>query len=169
MSWNGLLLKAHSPQRKAIIMKEYKFKGKLEAGDGGGAYVVFPYDAKAEFGKARIPYKCTIDGEPYRGTMVKYGTPFHFILVLKAIREKIGKGVGDEVKIWLVEDKEERVVEVPDTFRKLLKKHKLEQQFDKMSYTHKKEWVIWISGAKKEETKLSRMEKAVEKLMGKPA
>jgi hypothetical protein len=145
-------------------MKEYKFKGKIEAGDGGGAYVVFPYDVKAEFGKARVPFKCTIDGEPYRGTMVKYGTPFHFVLVLKAIREKIKKDVGDTVNIWLVEDKEERVAEVPEAFRKLLKKHKLEQYFNKMSYTHQKEWVLWITGAKKEETQLSRMEKAVEKL-----
>lgn len=145
-------------------MKEYKFKGKIEAGEGGGAYVVFPYDAKAEFGKARIPYKCTIDGEPYRGTMVKYGTPFHFVLVQKAIREKIKKGPGDAVSIWLIEDNEERVVDVPDAFKKLLKKHKLEQQFNKMSYTHQKEWVLWINAAKKEETKLARMEKAVGKL-----
>ena len=145
-------------------MKEYKFKGKMEAGDGGGAYVVFPYDVKKEFGKGRVPIKATIDGEPYRGTMVKYGTPFHFILVLKAIREKIKKDVGDTVNIWLVEDKEERVVDVPETFKKLLKKHKLERQFDKMSFTHQKEWILWINGAKKEETRLNRMEKAIGKL-----
>ena len=71
------------------------------------------------------------------------------------------------MKIWLVEDKEERVVEVPEEFRKLLKKHKLEQMFDKMSFTHKKEWVLWITGARKEETKLARMEKAIEKLLEK--
>ncbi len=145
-------------------MKEYKFKGKMEAGDGGGAYVVFPYDVQHEFGKGRVPIKATIDGEPYRGTMVKYGTPFHFILVLKAIRVKIKKDVGDTVNIWLVEDKEERVVDVPEAFKKLLKKHKLEKQFEKMSYTHKKEWVLWINDAKKEETRISRMEKAIGKL-----
>ena len=160
---------AHGSLLKAITMKEYKFKGKLEAGDGGGVYVVFPYDVQQEFGKGRVPFKCTIDGEPYRGTMVKYGTPFHFVLVQKAIREKIGKGVGDEVKIWLVEDIEERTIEVPEAFRKLLKKHKLEAMFDKMSFTHKKEWVLWINGAKKEETRLARMEKAVEKLKDKVA
>ena len=145
-------------------MKEYKFKGKLEAGDGGGAYVVFPYDVVKEFGKSRVSIQCTIDGELYRGTMVKYGTPFHFILVLKAIREKIKKDVGDTVNIWLVEDKQERVVEVPEAFKKLLKKHKIEAHFEKMSYTHKKEWMLWINDAKKEETRLKRMEKAVEKL-----
>jgi hypothetical protein len=145
-------------------MKEYKFKGKIEAGDRGGAYVVFPYDVQAEFGKGRVPFKCTIDGESYRGTMVKYGTPFHFILVLRAVREKIKKGVGDEVTIKLVEDTEERVIDVPEAFKKLLKKHKAEPLFDKLSYTHKKEWTLWINGAKKEETRLTRMEKAITKL-----
>ena len=83
---------------------------------------------------------------------------------IKSVREKIKKGVGDIVSIWLVEDKEERTVEVPEAFRKLLKKHKLEKHFDKMSFTHQKEWVLWITGAKKEETRISRMEKAIEKL-----
>jgi hypothetical protein len=31
-------------------MKKYKFKAKIEAGDGGGAYVLFPYDTSQEFG-----------------------------------------------------------------------------------------------------------------------
>ena len=30
-------------------MKKYKFKAKIEAGDGGGAYVLFPYDTEKEF------------------------------------------------------------------------------------------------------------------------
>jgi hypothetical protein len=34
--------------RKA--MKKYKFKAKIEAGDGGGAYVLFPYDTGKKIG-----------------------------------------------------------------------------------------------------------------------
>jgi hypothetical protein len=145
-------------------MKEFKFTGVLVDAGGGGAYVPFPYDAKKEFGKSRIPIQCTIDGEPYRGSMVKYGTPYHMIIVLKAIREKIKKGPGDKVKIWLKEDTEERTIEVPDDFKKLLKKNKLEALFNKMAFTHRKEWMLWINDAKKEETRLKRMEKAIGKL-----
>jgi hypothetical protein len=37
-------------------MKKYKFKAKIEAGDGGGAYVLFPYDTVKEFAtKGRCP------------------------------------------------------------------------------------------------------------------
>lgn len=148
-------------------MKEYKFTAILEPAGGGGVFVPFPYDAKKEFGKARVPIQCTIDGEPYRGTMVKYGTPYHIIIVLKAIREKIKKGAGDKVKIVLKEDTAERTVQVPGDFKKLLKKNKLLESFTKMSYTHRKEWMLWINDAKKEETRLRRMEKAIEKLVEK--
>lgn len=148
-------------------MKEYKFTATLEPAGGGGVFIPFPYDAKKEFGKSRVPIACTIDGEPYRGTMVKYGTPYHVIIVLKAIREKINKGEGDKVKVVLKEDTAERTIDVPDDFKKLLKKSKLEEGFNKMSYSHRKEWMLWINDAKKEETRLRRMEKAIEKLKGK--
>ncbi len=147
-------------------MKEYKFTAVLQDAGGGGVFLPFPYDAKKEFGKGRVPIRCTIDGEPYRGTMVKYGTPYHIIIVLKAIREKIKKGAGDKVKVWLVEDKEERTVEVPGDFKKLLRENKLEENFDKMSFTHRKEWMLWINDARKPETRQRRMEKAIAKLKG---
>jgi uncharacterized protein YdeI (YjbR/CyaY-like superfamily) len=35
---------------------------------------------------------------------------------------------------------------------------------EKLSYTHKKEYVRWIESAKKEETRASRIEKAMEML-----
>lgn len=145
-------------------MKEYRFTATLEDAGGGGVYMAFPYDVKKEFGKGRVPITCTIDGEPYRGTMVKYGTPFHIIIVLKAIRLKIKKGAGDKVKVVLKEDTAVRTVDVPADFKKLLKKNKLESGFDKMSFTHRKEWMLWINDAKKEETRLRRMERAIEKL-----
>jgi hypothetical protein len=148
-------------------MKQYQFTAKLEPGEGGGVYVIFPYDVANEFGKGRVPVKCTFDGEPYRGTMIKYNTPYHIIIVLKSICKKINKKAGDEVDVWLVEDKEERVVDVPVAFAKLLKKHKLEKLFSEMSYSHRKEWVQWIVSAKREETRQSRMQKAIEKLKDK--
>ncbi len=145
-------------------MKEYRFKGKLEDAGGGGVFVYFPYDVKKEFGKGRVPVQCAINGLPYRGTMVKYGSPQHIIPVLKAIREKLGKKVGDEVEIWLIEDKEERTIEVPEILQALLKKNNLQAVFDKKSFTQRKEWIVLVEGAKREETRLSRLNKIIEQL-----
>ncbi len=95
------------------MAQKYQFHAVIEAGDGGGAFVIVPFDVEKTFGKKRVKINAIIDGEPYRGTLVRMGTPHHMLLVLKEIREKIGKTIGDEVTVELEEDLEERIVEVP--------------------------------------------------------
>ena len=143
-------------------MKKYKFKAKIEAGDGGGAYILFPYDTEKEFAtKGRVPIKATFDGVPYTGSLVKYGQPQHMLGLLKSIREQIGKGPGDMIEVTIQKDEEERVVEIPPAFEKLLKKEGLLPAFEKLSYTHRKEYCRWLTEAKREETRLARLEKAI--------
>jgi hypothetical protein len=84
-------------------MKKYKFKAKIEAGGGGGAYVLFPYDTEKEFAtKGKVPVKAAFNGISYAGSLIKYGKPLHVLGMPKAIREQIGKGPGDtiEVVVW---------------------------------------------------------------------
>ena len=146
-------------------MKTYKFKARIEGASGGGACVYFPYDVEKEFGtKGRVPVKVTFDGVPYAGSMIKYGAPQHMMGVLKSIREQIGKGPGDTVDVTVEKDEAERTVEVPAEFEKLLKKEKVWAAFDKLSYTHKKEYSRWITGAKREETRAARLARSVEML-----
>ena len=143
-------------------MKKYKFKAKIEAGDGGGAYILFPYDTEKEFAtKGRVPIKATFDGVPYTGSLVKYGQPQHMLGLLKSIREQIGKGPGDMIEVTIQKDEEERVVEIPPAFEKLLQKEGLLPAFEKLSYTHRKEYCRWLTEAKREETRLARLEKAI--------
>ena len=146
-------------------MKKYKFKAKIEAGAGGGAYVLFPYDTDKEFAtKGRVPVKATFDGVPYTGSLVKYSNPLHMLGMLKVVREQTGKGPGDTVEVVVWKDEEVRTVELPVEFEKLMKKAGLLQVFNKLSCTHRKEYCRWITEAKKEETRLKRLEKAIEML-----
>ena len=150
---------------RKLAMKKYKFKAKIEAGDGGGAYVLFPYDTGKEFAtKGKVPVKATFDGAPYQGSLIKYGHPLHSLGILKAVREQIGKGPGDTIEVVVWKDAEVRTVEVPAEFEKLMKKEGLLPVFEKLSYTHRKEYCRWITEAKKEETRLKRLEKAIEML-----
>ncbi len=147
------------------MTKAVKFKAELRDAGGGGVYVLFPYSTEEMFGvKGRVPIRATIDSEPYQGSLIKYGTPQHMLLVLKSIRAKIGKDIGDMVDIAVWHDTEERKVDVPKDFAKALKESKLKAAFDKMSYSHQREWVLWIEDAKKEETRMNRIVKAIGKL-----
>jgi len=146
-------------------MKKYKFKAKIEAEDGGGACVFFPFDTAKEFGTTgRVPVKATVDGIPYTGSLFKYGHAQHMLGITKAIREQIGKSPGDmlEVEVW--KDEEVRTVEVPAHFKSLMKKEGVLPVFEKLSYTHRKEYCRWITEAKKEETRVRRLAKAIEML-----
>jgi len=146
-------------------MKRYKFKAKIEAADGGGAYVLFPYDVEKEFGtRGKVPVKATFNDVPYTGSLIKYGYPLHMLGVPKAIREQVGKGPGDTIEVVLWKDEEERTLELPAEFEKLIKKEGLLPFFEKLSYTHRKEYCRWITEARKEETRSRRLEKAVEML-----
>jgi hypothetical protein len=143
-------------------MKKYKFKAKIEAGDGGGAYVLFPYDTAKEFAtKGKVPVKATFDGVPYTGSLIKYGHPLHTLGILKAIREQTGKDPGDTIEVVVWKDEEIRTLEVPAQFKSLMKKEGLLPVFEKLSYTHRKEYCRWITEAKKEETRVKRLQKAI--------
>jgi bifunctional DNA-binding transcriptional regulator/antitoxin component of YhaV-PrlF toxin-antitoxin module len=146
-------------------MNIYRFKARIEAAGGGGAYVLFPYDVEKEFGtRGRVPVKATFDGVPYAGSMVKYGNPLHMLPVPKDIREKLGKAPGDTVAVELHRDESERTVEIPEDLAELLKREKLRPVFDKLSYTHRREYCRWISEAKRAETRSTRLGKAIEML-----
>jgi|SRR5438046_2938035 len=146
-------------------MKKYKFKAKIQAADRGGAYVFFPYDVEKEFGtKGKVAVNVTFDGVPYKGSLFKYSYPQHILGILKSIREQIGKQPGDTVDLAIWKDEELRTVEIPADFRNRLKKESLLTIFEKLSYAHRKEYCRWITEAKKEETRLRRLEKAVETL-----
>jgi uncharacterized protein YdeI (YjbR/CyaY-like superfamily) len=82
--------------------------------------------------------------------------------VPKSIREQIGKGPGNTIEVVVWRDEEVRTVEVPA--QKLIKKQGLLPIVEKLSYTHRKEYSRWITDAKKEETRLKRLGKAIEML-----
>ncbi len=84
--------------------KTYEFEAIIQkVPDIDGAYINFPYDVRAEFGKGRVKVHATFDGEPYDGSLVKMKTPCHILGIQKAIRAKIGKQPGDTVAVTIKE------------------------------------------------------------------
>jgi len=91
-------------------LKLYEFEAVIrKVPDIDGAYVEFPYDVKAEFGRGRVKVRATFDGEPYEGSLVNMGGKHAdgsicYILGLRReIRAKIGKQSGDTVSVTIRE------------------------------------------------------------------
>lgn len=90
--------------------KVYEYESLIyEAGKTGGAYVIFPYDIRKEFGRGRVKVHATFDGEPYDGSIVNMGVKnsdgsiCYIIGVRKDIRFRIGKEPGDKVLVTVRE------------------------------------------------------------------
>lgn len=92
------------------MAKEYVFDALLhETSDNGGAYVVFPWNIREEFGKGRVKVRALFDGVPYDGSVVNMGVKnesgeiCYVIGVLKSIRRQIGKKDGDVLHVVVTE------------------------------------------------------------------
>jgi len=91
--------------------KTYEYEAVIQPADDDtdAAYIIFPYDIKAEFGKGRVKVRATFDGEPYDGSIVNMGVKnedgsiCYVIGIRKDIRAKIGKQIGDSVAVTIKE------------------------------------------------------------------
>lgn len=147
------------------MTKKQAFTAVIQNAGGGGAFVEVPFNVEKEFGSKRPKVKAMIEGVPYRGILTRMGTERHLLIVLKEIREQIGKTFGDEVTITVEPDTEPRVIEVPAELKKAFKTEKEAKAFfEKLSYTHQREYVMWINEAKREETRQNRITKTIEML-----
>ena len=90
--------------------KVYEYESLIYNADRkGGAYVIFPYDIREEFGKGRVRIHATFDGEPYDGRIVNMGVKnedgsiCYIIGLRKDIRARIKKEPGDSVHVTIQE------------------------------------------------------------------
>lgn len=89
---------------KNMNEKVYEFDAVIQkVPDIDGAYIDFPYDVKAEFGKGRVKVHATFDGVPYDGSLVRMKTPNHIIGLRRDIRAQIGKQAGETVHVTICE------------------------------------------------------------------
>jgi hypothetical protein len=150
---------------------EKKFEERLTARGPKGAWTILPipFDVKAAFGtKARVPVTGTMNGFPFRNSLMPEGNGSHRMMVSKELLAGAKAAAGDLVKVALAVDKAERVLEVPPDLQQALQGDKqAAANFEAMASSHKKEYVEWIAGAKKAETRTARIARAVEMIRDK--
>jgi hypothetical protein len=69
------------PTMETNARRSCRFEATIMAGDGGGAFVLFPFDTQQEFGiRSKVPIKAMIAGLPYIGSLIRYGLSQHMLL-----------------------------------------------------------------------------------------
>jgi hypothetical protein len=148
---------------KPIVNKKYileKFQGK-----GGWTFAripEIPQDKKAHFGWVKV--RGTIDGYEIRKYhLMPMGNGKLFLPVKAEIRKKIKKDVGDYIHVILYPDNEP--LEVPEEMVLCLQDEPAAWKFfNTLSESERNFYVEYIYSAKKEETKIDRLAKSIDRL-----
>ena len=139
--------------------KQFKFKTKLFGMEGmETAAFKPPFDVPTAFGrKGRVPIKGTINGFAFRSSLMNMGKG-HCTVVNKEMRAGAKCKAGDTISIVIELDEAKRAVDVPAWLKKIIHADaKAKAAWPKLSFTHQKEYVREIVGAKREETRDKRV------------
>jgi uncharacterized protein YdeI (YjbR/CyaY-like superfamily) len=84
------------------------------------------------------------------------------MVVNKSLQKTCSASSGEQVELTMMFDEEERSVGIPgDLNTALTLAPNTKKIFTTLAYSHQKEYVDWISSAKKAETRIARIEKAL--------
>ena len=128
--------------------------------------ITIPFDVEKVFGAKRVPVKVTINGAENRTTIFRMGGKY-LIPVPKVFRDAANIKAGEKITVTMEKDTEKRTVEVPNDLAEALQKAGLTDVFSKSTFTDQKEFVNAVKDAKREETRVKRIEKTIEKLISK--
>ena len=127
------------------------------------------FDPRKVFGKVRAPVKVTLNGYTYRSTIAAMGGP-PAIPLRRSNREAAGLKGGETIEVRLDLDTEKREVKPPPYLVKALKAAPPAwERWQELSYSHQREYVEALEGAKKAETRVRRLKNAVQALRQRPA
>jgi hypothetical protein len=144
-----------------------QFQAVLETDlDSSATFIVIPFDVQQVYGtRGRIPVAGTINGYPFRTTLSPYGGK-HYLGINKTTRDSANVRAGELVEIVLDYDSEPRTVILPDDFAQVLMANETAlSTWNKLSYTKQKDIVRSIEDARKPETRQSRIERTIDKLI----
>ena len=147
-------------------MTAASFKATLNRPEAQGTatFIEVPLDVPAIFGRPRPPVWVTINGHTYRSAIALYGSRY-YLPVNRSNREAAGVEPGDTITVEITLDTDVRHVSVPDDLRAALDDDPdAAAEFDRLSYTHQREHVVWIEAAGREETRVRRITQTLERL-----
>jgi hypothetical protein len=148
-----------------------RFRAELRsAGDSGGAGFDVPLEVAAALSDPkRPPVTVTINGHEFRTRLAVYGGQ-PMVGVTKADRAAAGVDVGDTFDVLLALDTAPREISVPpDLAEALAGDAAAAATFDRLSFSHRREYVQWITEAKRPETRARRVAGTLDRLHeGKP-
>lgn len=148
-----------------------RFKAKLlrpaETAKGDPwAFLILPGNASAKLPtRGMTTIKGTINGYPFRATLEPDGQRSHWLKVNRKMCEAAGAEVGDVVTLEIMSVGEEPEPGVPADLRTALAAApKAQALWSDITPIARRDWIHWITSAKRPETRARRIDNACEML-----
>jgi hypothetical protein len=139
-----------------------EFETEVRADDRGHVFIELPFDPSAEWGTRRRHYvRGEIEGTTFEGSLgARGGTTF--MPLNKELRTRAGVEAGSRVKVHMEPVDEAPLAEMPPELESALAGDPEARRFlDSLAPFHRNQYVEWVAGAKKQETREKRAEEAV--------
>jgi hypothetical protein len=135
----------------------------LEPRGPAGAFVLSDEQVSAVGeGRKTFPVQVSVNGVTLPLRLARMGGE-NLIGLARAARERAGVSIGSSYRVEIVADVGERSVEVPEGLAAALAGDAAARAaFEALAYSHRKEYVRWITEAKREATRAQRVAKTVE-------
>jgi uncharacterized protein YdeI (YjbR/CyaY-like superfamily) len=86
----------------------------------------------------------------------------------KATRAAAGVEIGDEVEVAVERDSRPRTLDIPDDLAQALAQDTAAQAaFDDLAFSHRREYVEWLTTAKRADTRRRRLDRILDTVQGK--
>ena len=134
--------------------------------DGSTCFIPLAFDPRTVFGKLRAPVTVTLNGYSFRSTIAAMGGP-PCIPLRRSHREAAGLEGGETLEVHVELDAQPRVITPPADFKRALEAQPTGwDRWSGLSYTHQREFVEDIEGAKTAGTRARRIARAVDVIRG---
>lgn len=153
-------------------MKNYSFDATIEI-IGINPYVQVPETILKEIfsqagkNKGHIPVAGTINGLPYKQTLLKYSGLWQLYINTLMLKDS-PKRVGETIKVTIEYDPSDRTIKPHPKLTEALKSNlEAKSKFDNLAPSIQKEIVRYISSLRTEESRNRNIERAINFLLGK--
>jgi hypothetical protein len=144
------------------------FRGELRSARGGGHTIEVDAVLAASIGAKHMSRVAgALNGRPYRSNVAKMGGAL-VLGVHKENVEALGLAIGDPVDVTMALDTEPRGDDAaPELLAEALRRDEVAAAtWEKLAPSHRREYVGFIKEARKEETRVRRVQRTIDELAG---